>query len=331
MKVLLAVDGSPYSEMCIQMLKALQPPAGTEVRVMTVVPEHTFLGGLTLHTLRPGGAARERLRKAEERHADELLREPGETLRASGFAAESRICWGKPARQIIEQAREMAADLVVIGAKGSGGSARFPLGSTAQKVMKYADTNVLLVRERLSAIRRVLIATDGSEYSDEVTRFVLDLQLSRRTEIFVVTALHSFANSTARRPLLELKIGQQTLARLQATEEKMAQSLIDKARYQVRQKGFGVSCIILRGEPAEEILMAADTFCPELIALGAKGLNGSQGFLMGSVAQRVARFARFSVLLGRVTPMSGQASQTTARRKNTARQEKRFRATQDEA
>ena len=77
--------------------------------------------------------------------------------------------------------------------------------------------------------------------------------------------------------------------------------------------------------------MAADTFCPELIALGAKGLNGSQGFLLGSVAQRVARFARFSVLLGRVTPMSGQAAQTTARRQNTVRQEKRFRATQDEA
>jgi nucleotide-binding universal stress UspA family protein len=36
-----------------------------------------------------------------------------------------------------------------------------------------------------------------------------------------------------------------------------------------------------------------------LVALGAKGLTGIEAFLLGSVAQRVARFSRYSVLLAR--------------------------------
>lgn len=52
MKILLVVDGSSYSNMAIRMLQALQLPSHTKVRAMTVVPEHTFLGGITLGKLK---------------------------------------------------------------------------------------------------------------------------------------------------------------------------------------------------------------------------------------------------------------------------------------
>jgi len=54
MKVLLVVDGSSYSEMATRTLKALRLPSRTEVTVMPVVPEHTFLGGITLDMLKGG-------------------------------------------------------------------------------------------------------------------------------------------------------------------------------------------------------------------------------------------------------------------------------------
>jgi nucleotide-binding universal stress UspA family protein len=299
MKILLAVDGSPHSEMAIKTLKALQLPHQTEVTVMTVVPEHTFLGAITLYMLSGTAAARKRAHKAQEQKAAELLKKPVEAMLGSGVKAESLVCWGRPAEQIIKQAHEMRADLVVVGAKGRDDSPRFPIGSVAQKVMKYASPSVLLVREGTAAIRRVLLATDGSKYSEVAVSFLLDLPLPRKARVILVTALQSHIAALVKMPTLDLETNQQLIAELQAAEELAARNLLDKAKKQFQKKGYFTESLILRGDPAEEILAAAETLHPELVVLGAKGLTGIEAFLLGSVAQRVAKFSRYSVLLGK--------------------------------
>jgi len=299
LKILLAVDDSPYSEKATHTLKAFKLTSRTEVKVMTVVPEHIFLGGITLHMFRGEAAARERTRKAQQRKAAELLQEPLEMLRASGAKVESLLCWGRPTEQIVKQAHEMRADLVVIGAKGAGDPERFPLGSVAQKVMKYADASVLLVREKTATIRRVLIATDGSKYSDDVVRFLLDLPLPRNSQVFLITALQSWSPALMKTYTMNLDTDQNILNELQAAEEERARGLMTNTRKQFQRKGYYTESLVLRGEPAEEILMAAKTLNPDLIAVGAKGLSGIENFLLGSVAQRVARFSSCSVLIGR--------------------------------
>jgi nucleotide-binding universal stress UspA family protein len=298
-KILVAIDGSPYSEMSTKTLKALRLPPQTEVTVMTVVPEHTFLGAITLNMLRGTAAARERAQKAQEQKAAELLKKPVEALRGSGVKAESLVCWGRPAEQIIKQAHGMRADLVVVGAKGMGESPRFALGSVAQKVMKYASPSVLLVREGTTAIRRVLLASDGSKYSDVLVQFLLDLPLPRKARVIMVTAVQSHIAALVKMPTLDLETNQQLLVELQAAEELAARNLLNKAKKQFQEKGYVTESLILRGDPAEEILVAAETLHPELVALGAKGLTGIEAFLLGSVAQRVARFSRYSVLLAK--------------------------------
>ena len=72
-----------------------------------------------------------------------------------------------------------------------------------------------------------------------------------------------------------------------------------RERKQFREKGYEVTPMLLRGEPAEEILAASETLHPDLIALGAKGLTAEDSFVIGSVVQMVARFSRYSVLVGR--------------------------------
>jgi len=299
MRILLVVDGSPYSEMAIKLLKALQLSPQTEVTVMTVVPEHTFLGGITLNMLRGAGGAKERTLKAQEQKAAELLQKPVKTLRATGLEVESLVCWGRPAEEVIKRARTRGAELVVIGAKGVDDPERFPLGSVAHKVMKYTDTSVLLVREKTTNIRRVLLATDGSKHSEVTARFLLHLPLPLKSQVFLVTVLQSHIAALMKMPTLDLETNQKLLEELQDKEESAARSLMAKTRRQFQEKGYEVSSMVLRGEPAEEILMAAETFTPELIALGAKGLTGIEAFLLGSVAQRVARFSRYSVLIVR--------------------------------
>ena len=46
-------------------------------------------------------------------------------------------------------------------------------------------------------------------------------------------------------------------------------------------------------------MKAAEEHNPDIIALGSRGLTAIESFLMGSVAERVARYANCSVLIGR--------------------------------
>jgi len=298
-KVLLAVDDSSYSERATMTLKALGLPSQTEVTVMTVVPEHNFLGDISLHMFRGTAAARQRAHKTQEERAAELLKGPVEMLRGNGSQVEGLVCLGRPAEEILNKAREIGARLIVIGAKGEGDSPRFPLGGVAQKVMKYAEASVLLAREKTTNIRRVLVATDGSKYSDEAIEFLLDLPLHPKSEVFVVTAMQSWNPALVRAFTRDWKTDQQILRDLQSSEEERAQILVTETKKRFKEKGYEASTMVLKGEPAEEILGAAETLNPNLIALGAKGLTGIEAFLLGSIAQRVARFSSYSVLIGR--------------------------------
>lgn len=300
MKILLAVDGSRYSDMSVKMLRALKLPPETEVIVTTVVPEQTFLGGIVIDTLRVTAAARKRARMSQEKKAMAMLQGPAVALQECGLKVETMVCWGRPVEQIINKAKEMHAGLVVVGAKGMSDSPRFPLGGMAHKVMKYASCSVLLVREGPSVIRRVFLAIDGSKYSDEVARFILDFPLPKQSQVTLLTALQSYAASLIKTPSLDLETNQQILVELQATEEKTARTFLNKTRKQFEERGYEASLWVLRGEPTEEILMAARELNPDLIALGARGLSDVDAFLLGNVAERVARFSRYSVLIGRV-------------------------------
>jgi len=299
LKMLLAVDGSEYTGMAIKTLKTLKLRGKTELTIMTVVPEHTFLGGITLHRIMGNVAARARAHEAQDKKATALLQESVDLLGSTAMNVETLVARGNPAERIIEQAHQIHADLVVIGAKGTTKSPRFPFGSVAQKVMKYAGTSVLLVREETRRVKRVLLATDGSPYSDAAARFLISLPLPRQSLIILVTSLQSHMAALVKMPTLDIETNRRILEELRAAEEEAARSLMAKTLKQFRSKGYDVESHVLRGEPAAEILAVARTFNPDLVVLGAKGLSGIETFLLGSVAQRVARFSRYSVLIVR--------------------------------
>jgi nucleotide-binding universal stress UspA family protein len=67
----------------------------------------------------------------------------------------------------------------------------------------------------------------------------------------------------------------------------------------LKETGLAITTEVVRGHPAEEILRAAERQPPDLLALGSRGLGDVGRFLLGSVAERVARHAACPVLLAR--------------------------------
>jgi len=310
--MLLVVDGSSYSDMATRMVAALRLPSRTAVTVLTVVPETTFLGGITLDAIRGTSQARKKAREEQQQKATELLQGTAQALAESKLEVETMVHWGNPAELILWEAEERSASLIVMGAKGLTDPLAFRLGSVAQTVMKHARASVLLVRQKpatteqvmrarkeTATIKRVLLATDGSKCSDVVNQFLVELPLSRQCEVIVITALQSHLMAWVKTPTLDFQTNQELLARLQAAEEAEARKITAKAEKQFQTKGYKTASVVIRGGAGESILAAAKEYKPDIIALGSRGLSGIESLLLGSVAERIARYADCSVLIGR--------------------------------
>jgi len=300
MKILLAVDGSRYSEAAIGLVKALKIGRKAEATVLTVIPEHVFLGGHTLVDLLGRSAAlKTQVREAEEERALELLAKLSKSLATRGLKVETMVRRGSPADEIIKTRRNIQADLVVVGLKGTSDTPEFLLGGVAHKVIKYAPCSVLVAKKEAKAINRVLVPLDGSKHSDKVVQFLLQMPLPHHAEVLVMTVVQSFAAAFVKAYTLDLERDKRIVAELQKAEEEAAEQLMAEAENGFRRGGYRVSVIVARGDPSQEILRGAARQNVDLIALGAKGLTGVRGFLLGSVAQRVARYAKSSVLIVR--------------------------------
>jgi universal stress protein A len=81
--------------------------------------------------------------------AEKNLRALVSSTRAAGGAnSKSTLRVGVPSCEIVETARALDVDLIVIGTHGHTGWKHFCIGSTAERVVRAAPCPVLVVREK---------------------------------------------------------------------------------------------------------------------------------------------------------------------------------------
>jgi nucleotide-binding universal stress UspA family protein len=147
MRVLLAVDGSAYSEAAIRAVVSRPWPDGTTVRVlsairvMAVLPPVGDLLGVAGVAETPG---KQKIRADAER----LVTEVAARIRTAGLNAESVVKEGDPRSVIVDEAAEWVADLIVVGSHGHTGITRWLLGSVAQSIVTHAPCSVEVVRSQ---------------------------------------------------------------------------------------------------------------------------------------------------------------------------------------
>jgi nucleotide-binding universal stress UspA family protein len=81
--------------------------------------------------------------------ADAAIAASVEVLNQAGVKAHGEVrntIFGYAAREIVNDADELNADLIVMGSRGRGDIAGLILGSTAHKVIHLSDRPVLVVR-----------------------------------------------------------------------------------------------------------------------------------------------------------------------------------------
>jgi nucleotide-binding universal stress UspA family protein len=145
MKILIAIDGSDFSQAALQSVIARPWPPATEVKVLHVVEPPSLLMGREMGGYDPEF---EVVWKALREQAKHLVAKAAEKLQGTKLNVSTELVEGDPKSQIIDSANEWHADLIVLGSHGRKGLNRFLMGSVSQDVVRHAHCSVEIVRTR---------------------------------------------------------------------------------------------------------------------------------------------------------------------------------------
>ena len=124
-----------------------------------------------------------------EQDAQTLLWRAAEQAQAMGVRCETMWRWGNVPQTILQLADDPPHDLVVLGARLITGWKRLRLGHIANTVAAKARQPVLVVKQPPTAApdaplgRRLLVATEGSPWSDAALEHALMLASTQRFSV----------------------------------------------------------------------------------------------------------------------------------------------------
>ena len=159
-RILVATDGSEQAELAALRAVDIAQKTDSELHVVHVGVVPSFLVSY------PGTLGYERrLYEQIEEESRQRLRELSWRVKvAGGNVARSHLRMGKVDVEIVALAKELQADLIVMGCRGHRGIRRAIEGSISDAVIRHAPCPVLVVRlhEGSKALeRRRLIPLDG--------------------------------------------------------------------------------------------------------------------------------------------------------------------------
>jgi nucleotide-binding universal stress UspA family protein len=148
---------------------------------------------------------------------------------------------------------------------------------------------------------KILIATDGSDYSKAAVNSVAERPWPQGSEVKILSAMEvPFAPTTEAWVLPDSYYSE-----LERVAREQAEAAVKDAVERIESgKASGIEIItkIISGSAGEVILDEAERWDADLIVLGSHGYSGWQRFLLGSVSHAVATHAHCSVELVRQKP-----------------------------
>jgi nucleotide-binding universal stress UspA family protein len=183
-----------------------------------------------------------------------------------------------PYEEIVAEARERNADLIVLRRRGKRGYvANLLIGAMVHTVIGHAPCDVLIVpRAAQLWSRGILLATDGSSHSDRAVEAAASVAVRCGLPVTVVSVL------------------------VHPQEDKStASAIVERARATLQAAGARATGRVASGRPHEAILDVGREVGADLIVLGRRGIGGVERLMLGSTSERVAGYADCPVLVVR--------------------------------
>jgi nucleotide-binding universal stress UspA family protein len=299
MKVLLATDGSEYSETAARFLTRMNWSPQDAITVFHAIYALPFPEDEKFHF--------ETLTSIKRELAPKILDSAVAVLKPvrAGISVEIKeFCPDEctPDQCIVKAAGSSNADLIAMGARGIKGIASAFLGSVTRLVAIHSPLPVLVVKpttHKSAGRLKILLAVDGSEHSLATGRYLSSLPFPEDAEVTILHVIASGFSDIPERYVLEVNDQMKDIvAGIKTREFAESEKIVENTRGSLGKRFGTVSVLSKVGDPSEEIANTAESLEADLIAVGCRGTGGRKG-MMGSVSKNILSHAKCSVLIGK--------------------------------
>lgn len=305
-QLLVTLDGSEFGEHALPFAKAIAERTGASVNISHVhccEPPTDLLHNTPFQYEGVSMDAYE-MKDAEQQRAYLKARESA--LKAE--LPDNRICSalleGYVTEALERHAREIGADLVVMTTHGRTGVSRAWLGSVADSLVRHSSFPLLVIRPMedgstfpVPAFSHILVPLDGSPLGEKILEPALDLAKAMDARFTLLHVVSPHVTVGAR-------VSPVPSGRLEERMEK-AQAYLEGVVGRLGDEGVEAqSRIESHYAPARAILNLAEEENVDLVALATHGYTGVKRALLGSVADKVLRGAKWPLLLERPPEMA---------------------------
>jgi len=295
MKILLATDGSKYSEDAARFLVKLKLSPDDEINILYAVSWVPVLSEWEILYAD--------FKAIQEEFAPRIFNSTLDALKPAKAKLSTVLKEDYPDKAIVDTAEESGTDLVVMGARGLRGVGSLIVGSVTKLVALKSHKPVLIVRlpeVSKSGSMKILFATDGSAYSDAVGKILASIPFPDNTELTILNVIPTVFRDIPERFAVEINDRiKNIVADTREKELKESEKIIDKAYKDLSGKFSKIEKMIKFGDASTLILDEAEAAHADIIAVGTSGMRGLKGML-GSVARYVLNHSKSSVLIAKM-------------------------------
>lgn len=295
MRILLPIDGSLYSRRAVEYIctRSDLKDKTTILYLLNVQKKVPPKARAVIQT--------DALESVLDEEAKATLRPAKKALENAGYKVKTRVAYGKASNKIVDFAEEMKANLIVMGSHGHTPVKNVLFGSKTAAVIAATEVPMLVLRHQFkgkSGDMNIGICLDGSSYSESVIQYV-DHHLSlfgKKPKFFLINAVVAYSGlllpgtSAFGAPSMTPKAFEDEQ---RAPFEAIA---LPTERY-LKEKGYEVDIVRLKGDPANEIAKFATENDLSLLVMGTHGGGAMRIMMVGSTTMRVAALTDLPLLL----------------------------------
>jgi nucleotide-binding universal stress UspA family protein len=238
---------------------------------------------------------------------------------ATRVAVQTLAAFGDPASEIVDTAKRVGADEIVMATHGRTGPAHLLCGSVAEAVLAHSPVPVLIVYARPNGIvrppfepvsARILVPLDGSAFAEAALPIALDV-LGTAGELVLVCVVNPPEQ-------VELDERGRVVAFLDEQEAAFRSDALDylqRVASTLKQgdPNLHVACEVRLGDAATGIVVSQIDRGVDLVVMATHGRTGLARSVLGSVAGAVLRSGTTPVLLVRPNGLADTEHASTAK------------------
>lgn len=266
------LDASKFAEGALPWAKAICQKTGAHLTILSSIKNHNT-------TLQEQYEETQLERKA---YLEPLVN----NLKTEGIEADYAIHPGFIADATQSLVHEQAVDLVITTTRGKSGQKHWGSGGVSRKLIQKINQPVLLIQvpengePKPPNIQRILVALDGSIYSESVLPSARALAQTFDAELILLSVPAVPEPEDYHAPAGVVKI-------IRSNAEKQMRNFLEAVARSLREEDIRVRTMVTGSLPARTIVQVADKEKVSMIMNTSRGRGGVDLFLLGSEVQRI--------------------------------------------